>query len=116
MIIRQSCIQVPYNPKTAKHAIVPDIHAIDFPTSRIVANDSGAKSTAEAFYEGRTFTACNSWYNFNNTTANLADHRTKSSVSEYKSRFQNLDKHQAPHPRCQMLSKMIIVEFSGGIT
>ena len=44
---------VPPNPKTDKHAIVPDIHAIDYdyPTGRIVVNDSGAKSTAEAFFE-----------------------------------------------------------------
>eukprot|EP00956_Cyclotella_meneghiniana_P007589 scaffold10223_cov61-Cyclotella_meneghiniana.AAC.2 len=41
------------------------------------------------------FTACNSRYNFNNTTTNPADRRAKD-VSEYKSRFQNLDKHYAP--------------------
>ena len=61
------------NPKTAKHDIVPDIHAIDYPTDRPVVNDSGAKSAAEAFsfFEVKTFTSCNSQYNFNQFTVQL---------------------------------------------
>eukprot|EP00956_Cyclotella_meneghiniana_P004034 scaffold4879_cov71-Cyclotella_meneghiniana.AAC.13 len=58
----------------AKHAIMPDIHAItiNYPTSRLIVNDSGAKSTAEAIFEVKTFTfsACKSRYNFHNTTIN----------------------------------------------
>eukprot|EP00956_Cyclotella_meneghiniana_P036301 scaffold123770_cov71-Cyclotella_meneghiniana.AAC.13 len=93
------------NPKTAKHDIVPDIHAIDYPTDRPVVNDSGAKSAAEAFsfFELRpslpaihSTTSTNSQYNFNNTETNPGDHSDKSVVSEYKSRFQNLDNHYAP--------------------
>eukprot|EP00956_Cyclotella_meneghiniana_P007801 scaffold10395_cov75-Cyclotella_meneghiniana.AAC.2 len=37
----------------------------------------GAKSTAEAIFEVKLFTACKSWYNFNNTTTNPADCRAK---------------------------------------
>ena len=63
----------------------------------MVVNGSGAKSTSEAIFEVKTFTACKSRYNFNNTAINhAADCRTKSVVSEYTSRFQNLDKHCAP--------------------
>ena len=59
------------NPKTAKHAIVPDIHTIDYPTDRPVVNDSGAKSAAEAFFEVKTFTSCNLQYIFNQFTVQL---------------------------------------------
>ena len=34
------------------HAILlPDMHAIDYPTGRLVVNDSGANATAEVFFE-----------------------------------------------------------------
>eukprot|EP00956_Cyclotella_meneghiniana_P011504 scaffold16162_cov71-Cyclotella_meneghiniana.AAC.22 len=66
------------NPKTAKHAIVPDIHSLNYPTCRLVVkNASGAKSTSEAkpeaFFEVKTFTAYKSLSNFNNTTTNPAN-------------------------------------------
>jgi hypothetical protein len=35
----------------APHAIVPDIHAFNFPTGGQQVNDSGATSAAEAFFE-----------------------------------------------------------------
>jgi hypothetical protein len=44
----------------APHAIVPDIHAFDFPTGGQQVNDNGAPSAAEVFFEIKTFTTCKS--------------------------------------------------------
>ncbi len=46
------------NAQKAPHAIVPDIHAFNFPTGGQQVNDSGATSAAEAFFKMKTFTAC----------------------------------------------------------
>jgi hypothetical protein len=48
------------NAQNAPHAIVPDIHAFNFPTGGQQVNDSGATSAAEAFFKIKTFTACKS--------------------------------------------------------
>ena len=39
------------NSRKAPHFIVPDIHARNFPAGKETINDSGATSTAEAFFE-----------------------------------------------------------------
>ncbi len=48
------------NAQKAPHAIVPDLHAFNFPTGRQQVNDSGATSAAEVFSEIKTFRACKS--------------------------------------------------------
>ena len=72
------------NPKAAKqsmqHAIVPlaswHTCSLDYIT-RSVVNLSGAKSTVIAFFEVKTFTACKSLCNFNNTTTNSVSSRSQ---------------------------------------
>ena len=55
------------NACNALHVMVPDLHAYNFPSdTRQCANDSGATSAGEAFFDINTFTACNSQYNHNN--------------------------------------------------
>ena len=44
----------------APHVIIPDIHAHNFPGGKQCVNDSGATTAAEAFFEIKTYTACNS--------------------------------------------------------
>ena len=46
------------NPKSAQHAIIPDIHAYNYPSGRQRINDSGASTTDKAFFELKTMTAC----------------------------------------------------------
>ena len=55
------------NARRAPHAIVPDLLAHNFPTGKQQVNDSGASSSGEAFFEIKTYTACNSRYKHNNT-------------------------------------------------
>ena len=55
-------------------------------------NDSGATSSAEAFFEVKTFTACPSRYKHNNATTNPAEHRATEIEKEYIRKFKNLDK------------------------
>ena len=56
------------NVRKAVHAIVTDIHARNFTVRRQTVNNSGAISTAEAFFEMKTYTACQSRYETNNQT------------------------------------------------
>jgi hypothetical protein len=57
----------------APHAIVPDIHAFNFPTGGQQVNDSGATSAAEAFFKIKTLTACKSQYDYNKTNLRPGD-------------------------------------------
>jgi hypothetical protein len=61
------------NARKAPHAIFPDLHAFNFPTGGQRVNDSGATSAAEAFFKIKTFTACKSRYNHNNTNLKPVD-------------------------------------------
>ncbi len=58
---------------TAPRAIIPDLHAFNFPTGGYQVNDSGAASAAEAFFEIKTSTACKSQYDHNNTNLKPVD-------------------------------------------
>jgi hypothetical protein len=46
------------NQRSALHAIIPDIHAYNYPSERQRINDSGASTTDEAFFEIKTMTPC----------------------------------------------------------
>jgi len=50
----------------AQFAIIPDIHALNFPAGKQTINDSGVTTTAEAFFEIKTYTACKTRYSRNN--------------------------------------------------
>ena len=63
----------PGNPRHARHAVVPDIHATNYPTGRQVVNDSGATRSANAIFEVKTFTFCPTRYNHNSQNINPAD-------------------------------------------
>jgi hypothetical protein len=79
-------------PSKAPGAIVPDIHAWNYPTGSQRINDSGACITAEAIFEMKTMTACNSRYNFtNNDRISPADRRANAIRVEYKGKFRKLD-------------------------
>ena len=65
------------NFQRAQHAIVPDLHACNFPAGRQRVNDSGATSTAEVIFEVKTYTACTTRYNHNNTATKPPDRRVQ---------------------------------------
>ena len=54
--------------RRAQFAVIPDIHASNFPVGRQSVNDSGSSRDTEAIFEVKTFTACPSRYGHNNTT------------------------------------------------
>ncbi len=61
--------------RNAPHAVVPDIHATNFPAGRQTINDGGATMSTEAIFEIKTFTACNTRYDRNNATMSPAYRR-----------------------------------------
>jgi len=67
------------------------LHAWNYPTGRQRVNDSGATSSAEAIFEVKTYTACNSRYNHNNTTTKPAERRARKISLSYKRKFKKLD-------------------------
>ena len=54
-------------------------------------DDSRAHRTAEAFFEVKTYMACNSHYNKNNRTTKPPDRRAKEIMRKYSNRFKNLN-------------------------
>jgi hypothetical protein len=50
------------NQRSARHAIIPHIHAYNYLSGRQRINDSGASTTDEAFFEIKTMTPCMSRY------------------------------------------------------
>jgi len=51
--------------------IVPDIQATNYPSGGQFVNDSGAtRRSADAIFEVKTFTFCNTRYNHNNRNIN----------------------------------------------
>jgi hypothetical protein len=77
--------------RRAQHAIVPDIHALNFPAGKQSINDSGSSREAEAIFEVKTFTACKSRYAHNNTKTAPVDRRAKMIVNSYSRKFKILD-------------------------
>ena len=79
------------NPKSALHAIIPDIHAYNYLLGRQRINDSKASTTDEAFFELKTMTACVSRYGHVNTDTTAAERRAKAINVNYHKRFKKLD-------------------------
>ena len=77
--------------RRAQHAIVPDIHAMNFPAGKQSINDSGSSRVAEAIFEVKTFTACKSRYGHNNSRTAPVDIRARMIVSSYGKKFKTLD-------------------------
>ena len=76
-------------------AIVPDLHATNFPAGHQRVNDSGATSTAEAIFEIKTFTACKSRYRHTNRSSKPVDRREREVTQSYNRKFKKLDKQFA---------------------
>ena len=81
----------PGNPRNARHAVVPDIHATNYPTGRQVINASGATRSADAIFEIKTFHFCPTRYNHNNQNINPANRRAREIVNQYKCKVKKLD-------------------------
>ena len=97
----------PGNPRNARHAVVPDIHATNYPTGtgRQVVNASGATRSADAIFEVKTFNFCPTRYNHNNQNINPANQRAQEIVNQYRCKVRNLD--------VMMLADRIIVTAGG---
>ncbi len=78
------------NAQKAPHAVVPDIHAFNFPTGGQRVDESGATSAAEAFFKIKTFTACKCRYNHNNTNLKPVDQRVHEVILFYDQKFKKL--------------------------
>ncbi|KAL9183104.1 hypothetical protein ACHAXT_004891 [Thalassiosira profunda] len=63
------------NARASTYGIVPDIHAYNYPAGRRCVNDSGAALSGDAIFEVKTYTACPTWYNHNNSRTRPADRR-----------------------------------------
>ena len=83
--------QLPGHPRNARDAIVPDIHARNFPIEQQAINDTGATRSADAIFEVKTYTICKTRYDHNNTTINPANRRAKEVIQEYNLKFKKLD-------------------------
>ena len=83
--------QQPGHPRNARDAIVPDIHARNFPIERQAINDSGATQSADAIFEVKTYTICKTRYDHNNATINPANRRAKEVIQQYNLKFKKLD-------------------------
>ena len=81
--------------RRAMHAIIPDIHATNFPVGKQRVNDSGSRRDAEAFFEVKTFTACKTRYGQNNSKMTPVNRRAKLVVQSYNRKFKRLDNNFA---------------------
>ena len=77
--------------RKAMHAIIPDVHATNFPVGKQRVNDSGSRRDAEAIFEVKTFTACKSRYGNNNSRASPVNRRAQMVVQSYNRKFKKLD-------------------------
>jgi len=68
-----------------------DIQTTNYPIGGQVINDSGATRSADANFEVKTFTFCNTRYNHNNCNINPANRRAREVVNDYRRRVRNLD-------------------------
>ncbi len=73
----------PGHSKNVQDAIVPDLHATNYPTGSQIVNDSGASRSAEAIFEIKTFVICKTQYNHDNRLFNPADLWAKEVANEY---------------------------------
>ena len=73
--------------RRAPHTIVPDLHAPYYPTGWQRANDRGATSPAEAFFEVKIYTLCISRYDHDQKATGPADHRARLVSQEYARKF-----------------------------
>ena len=64
-------------PRNSRFGIVPDLHALNYPTGRQRVNDGGGVLSAEAIFEIKTMTACKTWYQHNNAETKPSTHLIK---------------------------------------
>ena len=75
----------PGNPRHARHAVVPDIHATNYPTGRQVVNASRATRSADAIFKLKhMYNFCPTRYNHNNQNINPANQHAREIVNQYR--------------------------------
>ena len=84
------------NKKSAKFAVIPDLHAINFPRRKQRMNDGGAAMSAEAVFEVKTYSANVPSYSIGDHAITPASRRAITILKEYKSKLKKLDKKFAP--------------------
>ena len=90
--VHNSITSQPCNPRNAWHAVVPDIHATNYPTGRQVVNDSGATRSADAIFEVKTFTFCPTTRDNHNNNRNINPANQQTNVHERESlKVRNLE-------------------------
>ena len=82
----------------APDSITPDIQVHNYPVGKKGGNDSGAQSnTLPAIFEVKTFYPSNTRMGHNtNDTYNPGDRRAQGIYSEYRKKFEGLDKNSLP--------------------
>jgi hypothetical protein len=81
----------PDHPKNVQDAIVPNLHATNYPTGSQIINDSRASRSAEVIFEIKTFTICKTRYDHDNRLVNLADCSAKEVANKYNLKFKKSD-------------------------
>ena len=71
----------------APHAIVPDLHAFNFPAGKQTVNSSGSLLLAEAFFKIKTMTACLTQYRNNNKLIAPTDRRARCVSNEMQVQY-----------------------------
>ena len=72
-------------------AIVPGLHAFNFPTGQQTVNDSGTLLVTEPIIEIKAITARKSCYRHNITTTTPAERRAQEGTNKYARKFKKLD-------------------------
>ena len=76
-----------HNYMNAPHAIIPDIHAFNFPSKRQRINDNGASMTEKAIFEVETMTACPLQYGQDNVNITAVARQAEAVSKEYNHKF-----------------------------
>ena len=82
--------------KNAKFAVIPDLHAVNYPRGMQRVNDSGATMSAEAIFEVKTYSTSKVIYSTGNQTIAPPNRRADRIVNEYKAKLRRIDENFAP--------------------
>ena len=82
--------------KNTKFAVIPDLHAINFPRGTQRVDDTCATMSAEAIFEVKTCRACKSIYGVGSQAISPPNRRAMQIVNEYKNKLKKVDKEFSP--------------------
>ena len=83
------------NSRKSKFAVIPDLHAINFPRGKQRVDDSGSSMSAEAIFEVKTYYANNKNYGSGDQSLTPPNRRAARVVQEYRDKLKALDKEFA---------------------